>query len=68
MRKPFILEYWRDEGWYIGRLKEVSGVVSQGETLAELEDNIRDAYQLMTDDPQELLSTEIETTAAAEPW
>ena len=49
MRKPFTLEYWRDEGWYVGRLKEISGVVSQGETLAELEENIRDAYQLMTD-------------------
>lgn len=68
MRKPFTLEYWRDDGWYIGRLKEISGVVSQGKTLAELEENIRDAYQLMTDDPKELLPTEIEAIAAAEPW
>ena len=43
------LEYWVDEGCYIGRLKEVPGVFSQGETLEELEDNIRDAYKLMTD-------------------
>ena len=43
----FTLEYWQDEGWYVGRLKEVAGVMSQGQTLAELEDNIRDAYQLM---------------------
>jgi predicted RNase H-like HicB family nuclease len=50
-----------DDGWYVGRLKEVSGVISQGETLAELEDNIRDAYQLVTDDTQELGPTEIET-------
>lgn len=27
----------------------MAGVVSQGQTLAELEENIRDAYQLMTD-------------------
>ena len=45
----FTFEYWIDEGWYIGRLKEVPGVFSQGETLEELEDNIRDAYKLMTD-------------------
>ncbi|MFI5183179.1 MAG: type II toxin-antitoxin system HicB family antitoxin [Vicinamibacteria bacterium] len=44
----FTLEYWQDDGWYVGRLKEVAGVASQGETLADLEDNIRDAYQLMT--------------------
>ena len=46
-RRYFTLEYWIDEGWYIGRLKEVPGVFSQGETLKELEDNIRDAYKLM---------------------
>lgn len=33
----------------IGRLKEMAGVVSQGQTLGELEESIRDAYQLMTD-------------------
>ena len=32
----FTLEYWQDEGWYVGRLKEVVGVASQGETLVEL--------------------------------
>lgn len=47
MRKNFTLEYWQDEGWYVGRLKEVPGVFSQGETIGELEDNIREAYQLM---------------------
>jgi predicted RNase H-like HicB family nuclease len=45
----FTLEYWEDEGWYVGRLKEVTGVMSQGETLDELETNIRDAYRLMID-------------------
>jgi predicted RNase H-like HicB family nuclease len=66
--RQFTLEYWPDDGWYVGRLKEIPGVVSQGETLLELEENIRDAYQLMTEDSQELLSTEIQTRAAAEPW
>jgi len=46
----FTLEYWIDEGWYVGRLKEVPGVFSQGETLEELEENIRDAYKLMTEE------------------
>jgi len=50
MRRSFTLEYWTDDGWYVGRLKEVPGVFSQGETLAALEDNIRDAYRLMTED------------------
>jgi predicted RNase H-like HicB family nuclease len=61
MLRHFTLEYWMDEGWYIGRLKEVPGVFSQGETLAELEENIRDAYQLVQADAQELHTTEIQT-------
>ncbi len=50
MVRQFILEYWMDDGWYVGRLKEVPGVFSQGETLEELEENIRDAYQLVMAD------------------
>jgi len=65
MLRHFTLEYWMDDGWYVGRLKEVSGVISQGETLSELEENIRDVYQLLTDDMQELGPTEIETKEIA---
>lgn len=50
MLRHFTLEYWRDEGWYVGRLKEAPGVFSQGRTLRELEANIRDAYRLMLDE------------------
>ncbi len=47
MKATFTLQYWVDDGWYVGRLREVPGVFSQGETLEELEENVRDAYQLM---------------------
>ena len=47
MRRSFTLEYWRDDGWFVGRLKEVPGVFSQAKTLKELEANIRDAYKMM---------------------
>jgi predicted RNase H-like HicB family nuclease len=39
MRRAFRLESWIDDGWYVGRLREVPGVFSQGESLAELEAN-----------------------------
>jgi predicted RNase H-like HicB family nuclease len=45
----FSLEYWLDDGWYVGRLKEVPGVFSQGKTVKELEENVRDAYKCMLD-------------------
>jgi predicted RNase H-like HicB family nuclease len=47
MRHQFTLEYWQDSGWYVGRLVEVPGVFSQGRTLAELNENIQDAYEVM---------------------
>jgi len=50
MSQPFIMQYWKDDGWYVGRLKGVPGVFSQGKTVKELEENIRDAYSMMMED------------------
>jgi len=50
MQRSFTMEYWQDAGWFVGRLREVPGVFSQGETLEELEENIRDAYELVLAD------------------
>lgn len=47
MKRFFTLEYWRDEEWFVGKLKEVPGVFSQGESLEELKENIADAYRMM---------------------
>jgi len=47
MRGRFTLEFWQDGDWYVGRLLEVPGVFSQGETLDELRENIQEAYDLM---------------------
>ncbi len=49
MVRYFTLEYWFDDGWYVGRLKDVPGVFSQGETLQELEENIEEAFRLMVE-------------------
>ena len=61
MRRPFTLEYWQDEGWFVGRLKEVPGVFSQGETLEQLEENIRDAYRLLLQEQQVDLSPSLQS-------
>jgi predicted RNase H-like HicB family nuclease len=57
MVRRFTLEYWVDEGWYVGRLKEVPGVFSQGESLQELEENIQEAYRLMMAEEEEVAPT-----------
>ena len=54
MSKYFTLEYWKDNKWYVGRLREAPGIFSQGKTEKELEDNIRDAYHLMIKDDKSI--------------
>ena len=45
--KKGTLIYWQDGKFLIGRLRERPDVFSQGETLEELESNIREALELM---------------------
>jgi predicted RNase H-like HicB family nuclease len=59
-RRQYSLEYWRDGKWFVGRLREIPGVFSQGATLQELEENIRDAFRLMMED--QAAAPAIETT------
>ncbi|MYC12765.1 MAG: type II toxin-antitoxin system HicB family antitoxin [Gemmatimonadetes bacterium] len=47
MIRSFTLDFWIDDSWYVGKLREVSGVFSQGANLEELKINIKDAYDLM---------------------
>ena len=51
------LDFWIEEGWYVGRLREVSGVFSQGKNLEELKTNIKDAHELIM---QETVLTPVE--------
>lgn len=49
MNRVFTLEYWVDDGWFVGRLREFPAVMSQGKTLDELKENIRDACRMMAE-------------------
>ena len=53
MGRKFTLEYWIDDEWYVGKLKEVPGVFSEGVSLQELEENIADAYRMMIFEQEE---------------
>ena len=45
--RNYSLVYWRDGDWLVGRLRERPEVFSQGRTLPELEENIKEALSLM---------------------
>jgi predicted RNase H-like HicB family nuclease len=42
--------YWKSDKFWLGRLREFPEIMTQGRTLKELEENLRDAYQLMVMD------------------
>lgn len=65
MRRQFTLEHWKDGKWFVGRLLEVPGIFSQGESLDELRENIQEVYDLMvvqerTAAPQTAMQQEME--------
>ena len=39
--------YWKGEKFWVGKLLEHPEIMTQGETLEELEANMREAYALM---------------------
>ena len=41
------LIYWKGEKFWLGKLLEDPEIMTQGETLEELEENIKDAYLMM---------------------
>ncbi len=44
MERHLTMVYWKGEQFWLGKLKEYPEVMTQGETLEELEDNLKDAY------------------------
>ena len=48
MNAKMTMIYWKGEKFWPGKLLEHPEIMTQGETLEELEENMRDAYALMT--------------------
>ena len=53
--------YWKGEQFWLGKLLEHPEIMTQGETLEELEDNLRDAYRMVVleDVPEDHQTREI---------
>ena len=50
MRAQMTMIYWKGEKFWLGKLKEHPEIMSQGRTLKELEENLKDAYRMMVMD------------------
>ena len=47
MSSKLTMLYWKSDKFWLGKLLEFPQIMTQGETIEELKDNIKDAYQLM---------------------
>ena len=47
MNAKIKMVYWKSERFWLGKILEHPEIMSQGETLEELEENLKDAYRLM---------------------
>ncbi len=58
MKSKMNMIYWKSDKFWLGKLLEHPEIMTQGETLDELEENIKDAYMMMAmDDVPERFET-----------
>ena len=57
MKAKMIMIYWKSDKFWLGKLKDRPEIMTQGKTVKELEENLRDAYNMMVfeDVPEEYL-------------
>ncbi len=47
METKLKMVFWQGDRFWVGKLLDHPEIMTQGETLEELEENMRDAYRLM---------------------
>jgi len=53
MKAKMTMIYWKGEKYWLGKLLEHPEIMTQGKTLKELEENIKDAYLMLAMDDTE---------------
>ena len=61
MGQKLTMVYWKSDRFWLGKLLEHPEIMTQGETIEELEENLKDAFRLMDMDevPQDYKTKEI---------
>ena len=61
MHAKMTMIYWKGEKFWLGKFLEHPEIMTQGETLKDLEENIKDAYLMMAMDdvPEEYKMKEV---------
>ena len=69
MHTQLTMVYWKSDTFWLGKLLEHPEIMTQGETLEELEENLKEAYLLMAMDdvPEEYQTKTIQCEIPTEP-
>jgi len=61
MKQQLTIVYWKSGKFWLGKLLEHPEIMTQGESLEELEENLKDAYfmMVMEDVPEDHQTKEI---------
>jgi predicted RNase H-like HicB family nuclease len=47
MNKALTMIYWKGDRFWLGKLLDHPEIMTQGESIEELEENLKDAYRMM---------------------
>lgn len=67
MKQQFTASYKKSGKWYLGWVEELSGVNTQGRTLAEARENLKDALMLVLETNRSINKSAAGKTARREP-
>jgi predicted RNase H-like HicB family nuclease len=42
-----------EDGWYMGQCEQIPGAITQGQTIEEVKENLKEAIALMLEDEKE---------------
>ena len=67
MGQKLTMVYWKSERFWLGKLLEHPEIMTQGETVDDLDKNLKDAFRLMAMDdvPQDYQTKSIALCSAA---
>ncbi len=68
IKKQLTLDYWEESGWFEGRLREIPDLLSQGQTMEELEDHLREDCAALVSDVEFAKSRGYGHLDAADIW
>lgn len=60
MKGEFTTIIEKHDKWYIGYIEEISGVNTQGRTIKEVEENLKEAFELVVSANRELIKKTIQ--------